>query len=55
MQRIVAMLEKEPGPYQPLHGVLATHKVIINLNWDLDHQAVVNPENSQLGRAQLKL
>lgn len=55
MQKIVAMLEKEPGPSQSLHSVSATHKVTINLNWDLDHQAIVNPENFQLGRAKLKL
>lgn len=55
MQSIVAMLQKEPGPYQSLHSVSATHKVIITLNWDWDHQAIVNLENFHLGTAKVKL
>lgn len=53
-QKIVAKLE-ELGPYQSLCSVSATCKVIIHLNWDLDHQAIVNQENFHLQRAQLKL
>lgn len=55
MQKIVEKLGKELEPYQFLCSDSATCRVLINLNWDLDHQAILKRENFYLEKAQLKL